>query len=63
MEQSFGVQIVCMHCTVFELCMRERKERKKTKIEIYKFDFVDCEKDQWNTGSIFYIRIPKGFYL
>ena len=26
-EQSFGVQIICTQCTVFELCVREKKEQ------------------------------------
>ena len=68
-EESFGVQIVHIHCTVFELCVREKKvrkeerkkkrkkerkkerkkDRKKEKIrsyiELFTFDFLDCEKD------------------
>ena len=53
-EQSFGVQIIRIYHILFELCMREKKEgkkerkkerRKKNKIEIFMFDFLDCEKD------------------
>ena len=28
-EQSFGVQMICIHCAVFELCLREKKESKQ----------------------------------
>ena len=47
--------------------MREGKEEERKKeeeqIEIFTFDFLDFEKDSWNSGSIFYvyIRIAKGF--
>ena len=44
--------------------MRERKKekRRKNKIEIYTFNFFNCEKDSWNFESVFYIRIAKGIY-
>ena len=39
-EQSFGVQIVCIHCTFFELEMNKKKEEeKKSKIKIFTVDF------------------------
>ena len=36
-EQSCGVQIICIHHTVFELCVREKKERRKTTATTLKF--------------------------
>ena len=63
-EQSFGVQITRIFHIVFKQCVREKKEeRQKNKIKIFIFDFLNCVKDQWNSGSIFYIRIGKGFHL
>ena len=39
------MQIVCIHTPYSFLVMRERKEtRKKNKIEIFTFDFLDCER-------------------
>ena len=47
--------------------MREKKEeeerKKKNKSEIFMFDFLDCKEDEWNSGSMFYIRIAKFFHL
>ena len=40
-----------------------KKERKKNKIEMFKFSFLDCDKDYWDSGGIFYLRITKGFHL
>ena len=60
------MQIIRIHPTAFELCMREqKKERKsiKSKSEIFMFDFLDCEKVEWKFDGIFYIRIAKGFHL
>ena len=37
----------------FELCMR----KKKKKIKIFTFNFLDCEKDKWNSRSISYTRV------
>ena len=51
-EQSFGVQMVCVHHTVFELYLREKKEERRTK-QTFTFDFLDPENVQWNSGSIF----------
>ena len=39
--------------------MKERR-KKKNKIEIFAFDFLDCEKKSWNFGAIFDIRISLG---
>ena len=41
----------------------EEEERKKNKIEIFAFDFLDCEEKSWNSGAKFYIRIAKDFHL
>ena len=45
--------------------MKKKKEesRKKSKIEIFTFDFLDCEEKSSDSGDIFYIRIAKGFHL
>ena len=45
---------------------KERKKermKKKNKIEMFAFDFLDCEEKSWDSGTIFYIRIAKGFHL
>ena len=39
------------------------KQQKKNKIEIFAFDFLDCEVKSWNSGAIFDVRIAKGFHL
>ena len=41
----------------------EERKKKKNKIEILAFNFLDCEKKQWNSGAIFDIRIANGFHL
>ena len=41
----------------------ERRKKKKNKIEILAFDFLDCEEKSWDSGAIFNIRIAKGFHL
>ena len=40
-----------------------KKEKKKKNIEIFTFDFHDCEEKSWDFGDIFGIRIVKGFHL
>ena len=40
----------------------KKEERKKNNIEIFMFDYLDCEKSR-DSGGIFYIRIAKGFRL
>ena len=40
-----------------------RKKKRKNKIEIFAFDFLDCEEKYWNSGALFHIRIAKGFHL
>ena len=42
---------------------KERKKKKNNKIEIFVFDFLDCEDKWWVSGGIFDIRIAKGFNL
>ena len=45
-EELLGVQIIHIWHTVFELCMREKKERRKeNKIYIFMFNFLNYEKD------------------
>ena len=68
--QSFGVRFACIRRILFELYMREkkkkeerRKKKKKNKMEIFAFNFLDCEEKEGNSGAIFYIRIAKAFHL
>ena len=44
----------------FWLMCKGKKERKK--VEIFTFDFLDWEKDWWNSGSMFYIRIANQYH-
>ena len=39
--QLFGVQVVQICRIIFELCV---KQKKKDKVEVFTFDFLDCEK-------------------
>ena len=32
-EESFGMQNICIHTTIFELCMMEKKEEEERKKE------------------------------
>ena len=41
----------------------EEEIKKKNKIEIFTFDFLDCEETSWDSGGMFDIRIAKGFHL
>ena len=41
----------------------EGRKKKKNKIEIFAFNFLDCEKKSWDSGTIFDIRIAKGVHL
>ena len=41
----------------------DRRRRKKNKIEIFMFDFLDCEEKSWDSGALFDIRIARGFHL
>ena len=41
---------------------KERRKKKKNNIEIFAFNFLDCEKS-WNSGATFDMRIAKGFHL
>ena len=52
------MQIICTQHTVFELRMKKKKGRR-TKLKFSHLIFL-TEKDYWNSGSIFCIRIPKG---
>ena len=56
------MQIVCIRGIHFELHMMKKK-KKKNKIEIFSFDFLDCEERLWDSGTIFDLRIAKGFHL
>ena len=38
-----------------------KKKNKKYKIEIFAFNFLDCEQKSWDCGTIFNVRIAKGF--
>ena len=65
-EHSFGVQIVCICRTLFELCLmkkKKKKEEEEEQIKIFAFSFLDCEEKSRDSGAIFDIRIPKGFHL
>ena len=42
---------------------KEEERKKKENIETFTFDFLNCEENEWNSGSTFYIRIAKGFHL
>ena len=47
-EQSFGVSNIHIHRIVFELCVEKKKERKRNKIEIFMFAFLDLVKGLQN---------------
>ena len=64
------MQIVCIRCILLELCVsgrrkkvRKKERRKSNKIEIFAFDFLNCEKDNGTLEGIFYIRIAEGFHV
>ena len=40
-----------------------KRKKKKNKIEIFTFDFLDCDEKSWDSGAIFDIRIAEGFHL
>ena len=42
---------------------KKKEEERRTKIDICTFDFLNCEKEKWNSGIVLYIRIAKGFHL
>ena len=42
---------------------RNKKKEENNKIEIFAFDFLDCEEKSGDSGVIFCIRIAKGFLL
>ena len=42
---------------------KEEGKKKKNKIEIFAFNFLNCEVKSYDPGAIFYIRIAKGFHL
>ena len=47
-EQSFGVYLTRIHNILFELSMREKKQRKrkeKNNIKVFMINFLICEKD------------------
>ena len=41
----------------------EGEEERKNKIEIFVFDFLDCEEKSWNFEAVVYVRIAKDFHL
>ena len=43
--------------------MEKKKNNSNNKIEIFAFDFLDCDENSWNSGAIFDVRIAKGFCL
>ena len=50
-QHSFDVGIIRIRCIVFELCLIEKKNNnKKKKIEIFTFDFLNCEEKSWDSG-------------
>ena len=59
-EHLFGVWIIRTHHILFELCLMEKK--KKNKIELFAFDYLDCEK-LCDSGAIVCIRIAKSFHV
>ena len=38
---------------------KEERRRKKNKIEIVVFDFLNCEEKSWDSGAILYARGKK----
>ena len=42
---------------------RERKKKKRNKIDNFAFDFLDAEEKSWDSGAVFDIRIAKSFHL
>ena len=42
---------------------KDERKKKINKIEIFAFDFLDYQEKSWDSGSIFDIRIAKGFHL
>ena len=41
----------------------KEESKKKNKVKIFTFDFLDCDEKSWDSGAIFYIRIANGFPL
>ena len=57
------MQMVRIWCTVFELCVREKKkEERKNKIEISRSIFLTARRID-ESQDIFYIRIAKVFHV
>ena len=42
---------------------RKKERKKKNKVEIFRFDFLNCEEKSYDSVVIFYIRIAKSFHL
>ena len=62
-EHSLGIWIIRISHVHFDLCLmengeeeEERRRKKNNKIEIFTFDFLNCEKKSSDFGAIFYIR-------
>ena len=49
-EQSFGVQIICICCILFELCVTEEKEKRKNKIQIFITIFSNVKRINGTLG-------------
>ena len=58
-EHSLGVLIVRICRILFELYLM----KKKNKMKILAFHFLDCEEKSWDSGGAFDIRIAKVFHL
>ena len=44
---------------------KEGRKKKKNNIEIFAFDFLDCDEKSWDSWAIFdiHVRVAKGFHL
>ena len=42
---------------------KEERNKMKNKIDIFAFDFLDCEQKSWDSWTIFYVIMAKGFHL
>ena len=66
-EQPFGVQTICTHCTAFYICMREKKEerkedkKKRTKSKFSCLIFSNVRMTHGTLAFYFYIRMARAF--
>ena len=42
---------------------KKKRRKKKNKIEIFVFDFLECEEKSYDSAAIFYVRIAQDFHL